>query len=254
MGRPNTWNHLAYGGTPDHFSEGLNLSMAVMNLLKKKIVMWGASGHAKVLHEFLGELGYELIALFDNDPATVSPFPNVSIYHGINGFLRWKEIQRRPDKVRCLVAIGGSRGHDRLEIQRYLRSQGLIPVMVTHPTAYVAKTARSGIGTQILAGSIISVDVQMGDACIVNTSASIDHECRLGDGVHIAPGATIAGCAWIGNFSFIGAGAVVLPRVRIGNHCIIGAGSVVTRDISNGVVAYGNPARVVRENSEQHND
>ena len=228
--------------------------MAVMSLIKKKIVIWGASGHAKVLQEFLGQIGYELIALFDNDPNTVSPFPNVPLYHGTDGFMRWKGQQRHPDKIRCVVAIGGSHGYSRLKIQRYLRSQGLIPVMIAHPASYIANTTRSGPGSQILAGSVIGVDVKMGDACIVNTSASIDHECHLGDGVHIAPGATIAGCVSIGDFSFIGAGAAVLPRVRIGNRCIIGAGSIVTRDIPDGVVAYGNPARVVRNNSEQHND
>ncbi|MCR4346780.1 MAG: acetyltransferase [Sulfuricaulis sp.] len=228
--------------------------MALTNLFKKRIVIWGASGHAKVLHEFLGKLGYEIIAAFDNDTNAVSPIPNVPLYHGTDGFQRWKQQQSRPDKVRCLVAIGGWHGYTRLEIQRYLQSQGLIPAIAAHPASYVADTATCGPGSQILAGSVIGVDVQMGDACIVNTSASVDHECRLGDGVHLAPGATIAGCVHIGNFSFIGAGTVVLPRVRIGNHCIIGAGSTVTRDIPDGVVAYGNPAKVVRVNSEQHND
>lgn len=227
--------------------------MAVMNFFKKKIVIWGASGHAKVLHEFLGELGYELVALFDNDTNAVSSFPSVPIYHGTTEFLHWKKQQRHPGEIRCLVAIGGWRGHDRLKIQQYLQSQGHTPATVAHPAAYVAKTVRPGVGSQILAGSVIGVDVQMGDACIVNTSASIDHECRLGDGVHVGPGATIAGCVWIGSFSFVGAGATVLPRIRIGNDCIIGAGSVVTCDIPDGVVAYGNPARVVRKNSEQHN-
>ena len=44
----------------------------------------------------------------------------------------------------------------------------------------------------------------------------------------------------------IGAGAIVLPRRTIGEGSIVGAGSIVTRDIPDHVVAFGQPARVVR--------
>lgn len=244
---------MASRGATNNFIERFGLSMVVTKFFRKKLVIWGAGGHAKVLHEFIKELGYELIALFDNDTNAVSPLSGVPLYYGTIGFMDWRKRQRHSHKIRCLVAIGGWRGRDRLQIQRYLQSQGLMPSTVTHPAAYVAKTARTGVGSQILAGCVIGVDVQIGDACIINTSASIDHECQLGDGVHIAPGATIAGCVGIGSFSFVGTGAAILPRVRIGTDCIIGAGSIVTRDIPDGVVAYGCPARVIRKNSEQHN-
>jgi maltose O-acetyltransferase len=51
----------------------------------------------------------------------------------------------------------------------------------------------------------------------------------------------------IGANVWIGAGAIVCPGVTVGDDAIIGAGSVVTRDVPDGVVAAGVPARVVRE-------
>ena len=51
----------------------------------------------------------------------------------------------------------------------------------------------------------------------------------------------------IGDDAWLGGGVIVLPGVRIGAGTVVGAGSVVTRDLSPGVVAVGNPARVVRE-------
>lgn len=51
----------------------------------------------------------------------------------------------------------------------------------------------------------------------------------------------------IGSDVWVGAGALILPGVRIGNKAVIGAGSVVTRDIPDGVLAAGNPCRVIRE-------
>ncbi|GAB2502238.1 sugar O-acetyltransferase [Promicromonospora xylanilytica] len=51
----------------------------------------------------------------------------------------------------------------------------------------------------------------------------------------------------IGDNVWLGGGVIVCPGVTIGDDSVIGAGAVVTRDIPAGVVAVGNPARVVRE-------
>jgi galactoside O-acetyltransferase len=54
----------------------------------------------------------------------------------------------------------------------------------------------------------------------------------------------------IGKNCWLGAGVVVLPGVTIGDNSVIGAGSIVTKDIPSGVVAVGNPCRVLREVGE----
>jgi maltose O-acetyltransferase len=54
----------------------------------------------------------------------------------------------------------------------------------------------------------------------------------------------------IGSDVWVGGGALILPGVRVGSRTIIGAGSVVTRDIPDGVLAAGNPCRVIREITE----
>ena len=50
----------------------------------------------------------------------------------------------------------------------------------------------------------------------------------------------------IGSDVWVGGGALILPGVRIGSRTVIGAGSVVTRDVPDGVLAAGNPCRVLR--------
>lgn len=54
----------------------------------------------------------------------------------------------------------------------------------------------------------------------------------------------------IGNNVWIGGSTVINPGVTIGNNVVIGSGSVVTKDIPDGVVAAGNPCRVIREITE----
>ncbi|WP_438351759.1 sugar O-acetyltransferase [Paenibacillus sp. FA6] len=58
----------------------------------------------------------------------------------------------------------------------------------------------------------------------------------------------------IGNNVWIGGGVSILPGITIGNDAVIGAGSVVTKDIPSGVIAVGNPCRVLREITESDRD
>ncbi len=212
-----------------------------------RIVFWGATGHAKVLREFIGQIGYTLIALFDNDTRVSPPFPDIPVYYGLEGFNSWRKEQEGWETA-GLVAIGGSRGRDRLEIQGFLESNHIKSIIAIHPTAFVAADAQISLGSQILANATVCTGVRLGEACIVNTASSVDHETVLGKGVHIAPGVTLAGCVSVGDYSLIGVGAVVLPRIKIGSDVIVGAGSVVTRDIPDCTIVYGNPAKIQRDN------
>ena len=54
----------------------------------------------------------------------------------------------------------------------------------------------------------------------------------------------------IGKNCWIGAGAIILPGITIGDNMVVGAGSVVTKDIPSGVVAVGNPCRILRKVGE----
>ncbi|MFY9253048.1 MAG: sugar O-acetyltransferase [Fuerstiella sp.] len=58
----------------------------------------------------------------------------------------------------------------------------------------------------------------------------------------------------IGSDVWVGGGAIILPGVTIGSRTVIGAGSVVTKDIPDGVVAAGNPCRIIREIQEDDGD
>ena len=82
------------------------------------------------------------------------------------------------------------------------------------------------------------------DDVIINTSASIDHECYIKKGSHIAPGAIILGNVEIGKNSLIGANSVIKEGIKIGNNVIIGAGSVVLNDVKDNSTIYGNPAKL----------
>jgi len=210
-------------------------------------IFWGATGQAKVLYECLDLMETKLIAVVDNDPTLTPPFKGIPLLVGQDGFEDWQQSRQPESTLHFLVAIGGNKGKAREEIKTYLKSFGLRPLIARHPTAFIASDVQIGEGSQILANSSVCVGTILGSSCIVNTSASVDHECRIHNGVHIGPGAHLAGCIEVGCYAFIGVGATVLPRIHIGEGAIIGGGAVVTKDVPPYTVVTGNPARFLRE-------
>lgn len=209
----------------------------------KEVILWGGTGQARVLSEALASSDVRVVAVFDNRQIS-SPFPDVPIFLGQEGFLGW--LASRTGQVHACVAIGGSHGCARLHLLEWLQQQGVPPLTVVHPRAFVASDAKIGEGAQILAMSAVCSNVVLGRAVIVNTSASIDHDCVIGDGVHVGPGANLAGGVCVEDHAFIGAGAVILPRLKIGHSAIVGAGAVVIRDVTSNEIVAGNPAKALR--------
>ncbi len=211
-----------------------------------RVILWGGTGQATVLREALDPLVHRVVAVFDRTPAVASPFADVPMFYGEEGFRAWLESTHDPASVMALVAIGGDRGADRLAIQARLRAAGLSIGSIVHARAFVARDAVLGAGAQILAQAAVASKARLGEACIVNTGATVDHECVLGDGVHVGPGAHLAGCVEVGSCVMIGIGAVVMPRIRIGDGAVVGAGAVVLKNVAAGAAVVGNPARPLR--------
>lgn len=210
--------------------------------MSKTYVIWGCSGHAKVLASLIKEQGGLVIAFFDNKEVP-SVLPEVPVYRGEAGFAQWLKEAQNPKSVNGLVAIGGHGGSDRIKIQNVFRNAGLKLDSIVHPHASVCSTAILGEGVQVLAQAVVAAESRLGEACIVNHKASVDHECILGNGVHVAPGATICGCVTLLDNVLVGAGAVILPRLTVGANSIVGAGAVVTTDVPPNSVVLGVPAR-----------
>ncbi|MCM0246395.1 MULTISPECIES: acetyltransferase [Bacteroides] len=190
--------------------------------------LYGASGHAKVIIDIL-RAGHESIeALFDDNVAVTSLLGHPVL---------------RPSEVRgpLIVSIGNNRIRKRIVDTLSVEFGYAI-----HPLSIVSELADIGEGSVVMQGSIIQVCAQVGRHCIINTGASVDHECVIEDYVHISPHSTLCGNVSVGEGSWIGAGTTVIPGVKIGKWSVIGAGSVVTKDIPDHVLAAGNRCKIIK--------
>lgn len=104
-------------------------------------------------------------------------------------------------------------------------------------------------GCVIQEKAIISCNISIGVSTCIGFSSILHHDVKIGDYCYIAANSTICGNAKIGNRTFIGAGSVIRDEINIGSNCIIGMGSVVVKDIPENSIVYGNPARIISQNS-----
>lgn len=133
----------------------------------------------------------------------------------------------------------------RQKIARLILSKNKEILNVIHPTASISDTVLIGKGNFISKNTSINPLAQIGDFCIINTGAIIEHECVIMNAVHIAPGAVLAGNVKIGSRTFVGANSVIKQGITIGKDVIIGAGSVVLTDVEDGKTIVGNPGKML---------
>lgn len=202
-----------------------------------KVGVIGSGGHAKVVIRLLEELGYDIAAIFDDDRLLAG-----TAVYGVP-VLGPTELLQNSGVTHGVIAVGNNETRKALAHRLQLSWLTLV-----HPRAIVDRTVVLGRGTVVFAGAVVQADASIGDHSIINTSASIDHDCKIYSFAHLAPGCCLAGNVQVHEGALVGTGVAVRPGVRIGAWCTVGAGAVVVKDLADGVLAVGVPARP-QENS-----
>jgi sugar O-acyltransferase (sialic acid O-acetyltransferase NeuD family) len=210
--------------------------------IEKKLIVFGAGGHGKVVAAVAAKAGFLLAGFADDNDG----------FHGsttlglpVLGGLEWL-YGMPPETYAIALAVGDN--YARMAVAQSLISHHIEVATICSPSAMIAPSARIGRGSVVMPGVVLNPDAVVGEGAIINTGAIVEHDVAIGHYAHVSPNTVLGGGARIGDLAHIAISATVLPLVRIGSRSVLGAGSVAVRDIPDGVVAFGSPARVQRAN------
>jgi sugar O-acyltransferase (sialic acid O-acetyltransferase NeuD family) len=198
----------------------------------EKVLLYGGSGHAKVIIDCLRDSGYVVQGIFDDNPALKSMAGVEFIGPYSPGIFPALPI---------IISIGNN-----VIRKKIAQSVSHTPGLSVHPSVLQSPSAQIGQGSVLMHGAILQADVQIGVHCIINTGASVDHDCVIDDYVHISPHTTLCGNVTVGEGSHIGAGATIIQGIKIGRWVTVGAGTVIIRDVPDYAVIVGNPGRIIK--------
>ncbi len=195
------------------------------------MIIYGASGHGKVIHDILKSQGISEEILFVDDADKGENFYGCQL-------LKPHEANFAEHKV--LIGIGNNLIRKKISINYSHYALGI------HPSSVISPSVKIEEGSVVMPNVSINADTKIGKHCILNTACSIDHDCVLEDFVHISPNASLAGNVKVGEGTHIGIGASVIQGIKIGKFATVGAGSVVIHDVPDGATVVGSPAKMIK--------
>ncbi len=201
----------------------------------KRVLIYGAGGHAKTVISLLRLLNMEIAGIADDAVPAGTTVSGVSVLGGaeILPELRSQGISQ------AVNAVGGIGNYAvRWKIFELLKQHGFDFPTIIHPSAFVEDTVTLADGIQVLAQSYISSESSVGFGTLINAGVIISHDGQIGKCVNLSPGAMLAGAVTVDDFAQIGMGATVNLGVKIGTRARVGNSAVVKGDVPAGGRVY----------------
>ncbi len=189
--------------------------------------MIGSGGHAKVCIDTCLNLGLFVLGMTSLNESSDQVL-GFSVL-GDNDFI----YKYKPSEIELVNGIGFLPGRPaRRQVFNKFRREGYTFSTIIHSSVIISKDVHVGEGAQIMAGAIIQSGSRIGRNCIINTAASVDHDCCIGDHCHLAPRVTICGDVKIKRNTFVGVGSVISNGISIGKNVTVAAGKIVIKSIT----------------------
>ncbi len=200
-------------------------------------VIVGGGGFGRETAWMIQELGGRVAGFFDDYLPEGVQVDQVPVMGSV------AQLNEQTERLNVVVAIADPQA--RQKVVSRLHNPLLRFPNVVHPTARLGFNNKMGKGCIVTAGVICTTHVSLGDFVIVNLGTTIGHDTTIGSYSSLMPQAAIAGNVRVEMGVFVGSHACVLQQRRLGARCTVGAGAVVTRDVAEGTIVKGVPAKAI---------
>lgn len=191
-----------------------------------KLVIIGARAMGRETYAYACECGMEVKGFLDSNTNALDGFDGYPpILDSVEGYTPCAEDV-------FVVALGEP--EHKVKYAQIIAAKGGKFISVIHPTSYIGKNVKIGVGCIICPNTTITSETEVGSHVVINIGASVNHDNRIGDGSTICPGARLAGRVCIGKGVFVGTGALIIPDVQLGDNVFVAAGAAVTKSFEKG--------------------
>ena len=204
----------------------------------KSIVIVGFGGFGREIDWLAKECGRTVLGFLDDntDPG------KQGAYTVLGGLDSWPEYSNAD----FVVAIGNPRV--RKKVVEELENQGLTDfATLIHPSVRMDESVEIGKGTVICAGSIATVDINIGNHVILNLNVTVGHDDIIHDFVTVAPMVALSGNVVLEEGVEVGTGAVIRQGITMTCGSMLGMGAVLTKDTEANMIYVGSPGKPLKQ-------
>lgn len=214
------------------------------------LAIYGAGGLGSDVYilakqmEFAGTNFFEdIIYLTDN--VTFDEFMGCPVISFIDFTKKYNK-----DNAKIVIAVGEPRVREILA-NKVCENDFSLATLI-HPQVYVCENTEIASGCIISQGTFVGANTKIGkNTVVISANTSIGHDINIGENCVVGGVCVIGGNTKIADNVYIGGGASVREHITIGEKVVVSMGAFVTRDLEEKDVAIGNPARVMRKNSDE---
>ncbi|WP_306485350.1 acetyltransferase [Anaerococcus sp.] len=211
----------------------------------KKLILVGASGFGREVAWLVErinakELEWDIVGFLDDNP---------NLAHEIvNGYEVLGKIEDsfKYEDAYFACCVGSSKIRKKIIDKLVHLNPKIKFAKLIDPDVIISNYVNIGEGSIICAGTILTVNINIGNHVIINLDCTIGHDAKLNDYVTLYPSVNISGQTVVKKCTEIGTGSQVIQGTSIGENSIIGAGSVVINDLKKNITAVGVPCRPIK--------
>lgn len=215
-----------------------------MKASSKDLIIVGFSGFGKEVYWLASRLGITVRGFLDDNPAVVGKvFCSTPI---LGGVMQWQEYL----DCEFVIAIGNPRIRKKVHDKMCMAGKPVFATLVDPAALVIPEHVLIGPGSIVCAGTICTVEVEIGAHAIINLNCTVGHEVQIEDFVTVAPMVAISGNVRIGQCTEVGTGSSIRQGLTIDDGAMIGMGSVLTKNVAKNTVVFGSPAKPIKTITE----
>ena len=212
----------------------------------KKLVIVGAGGFGREVEWLIKRINnvnpqYEFIGFVDDAKSLGESIGHSSVVYNTD------DLSKVEEPLSVVIAIGNAKVRKMLAEKLKVNSNLSFPNLIDPAVIYDSEELTIGEGNIICAGTIMTVNIKIGNFNIINLDCTIGHDDLLKDYITIYPSVNVSGCVEINNCVEVGTGTQIIQGLSIVGDTIIGASAAVVKSIEEFGTYVGVPVKKIKE-------